>query len=119
VEHAWLGIAGQDLTAPIATAMKLDPNQRGVLINQVMQGGPADKAGLKGSTTTATVYGIDVEIGGDVITAIDNVQVKTFDDMLSYIFTKTQSGQKVEVSIIRDGKPMTVTVTLGTRPTTG
>ena len=119
VEHAWLGIAGQDLTSPIATAMKLDPNQRGVLINQVMQGGPADKAGLKGSTTTATVYGIDVEIGGDVITAIDNVQVKTFDDMLSYIFTKTQSGQKVEVSILRDGKPMTVTVTLGTRPTTG
>jgi 2-alkenal reductase len=119
VDHAWLGIAGQDLTSNLATAMKLDAGQRGVLINEVVQGGPADKAGLKGSSTTVTIYGIDVSVGGDVITAVDKVEVKNFDDLLSYIFLHTQSGQKVELTILRDGKPMTVTVTLASRPASG
>jgi len=119
VDHAWLGIAGQDLTSNLATAMKLDAGQRGVLINEVVQGGPADKAGLKGSSTTVTIYGIDVSVGGDVITAVDKVEVKNFDDLLSYIFLHTQSGQKVELTILRDGKPMTVTVTLASRPGSG
>ncbi|MRS04965.1 trypsin-like serine protease, partial [bacterium] len=119
VDHAWLGISGQDLSSSLATAMKLDANQRGILINEVVQGGPAATAGLQGSSTTVTLYGIDVQVGGDVITAIDKVQVKTFDDLLSYVFLNTQSGQKVELSIIRDGKPMTVTLTLQSRPTSG
>lgn len=116
VDHAWLGIAGGDLTSNLATAMKLDAGQRGVLISEVVQGGPAEKAGLKGSSTNVTIYGIDVTVGGDIITAVDKVPVKTFDDLLSYIFLHTQSGQKVELSILRDGKPMTVTVTLESRP---
>lgn len=117
VEHSWLGIAGTSLTADLAQAMGLDANQRGVLISEISSGGPADKAGLRGSSKSAMVDGIQYSIGGDVITSIDGNQVKNFDDLLSYIFLNTKAGQKVELGILRDGKAQTVTVTLAARPT--
>lgn len=116
VEHSWLGIAGTTLTADMSTEMGLDANQRGVLISEITQGGPADKAGLLGSSKTATIDGIDYSVGGDIITSIDGKEVKNFDDLLSYIFLNTQAGQKVELGILRDGKAQTVTVTLAARP---
>lgn len=116
VEHTWLGIAGTTLTANISQAMELDASTRGVLISEVTSGGPADKAGIQGSSKTAMIDGIEYSIGGDIITSIDGNEVKNFDDLLSYIFMNTQAGQKVELGILREGKAQTVTVTLVARP---
>ena len=52
---SYLGISGGSLGADLATAMKLDAQQRGVLVASVVSGGPADKAGLLGSTQDATI----------------------------------------------------------------
>jgi 2-alkenal reductase len=49
---------------------------------------------------------------GDVITAIDGNPVRTYEDLVSYIFNKTEVGQKVKLTILRDGKEMSVTVIL-------
>jgi len=116
VTHSYLGISGQDLTSSLAVAMNLPATQRGVLVATVVPGGPAAAAGLKGSTTTTDVLGIPAQIGGDVITKIDNVDVNTFDNMLTYIFLNTAPGQTISLTILRNGKSMDVSVTLTARP---
>ncbi|MBI2298698.1 MAG: trypsin-like peptidase domain-containing protein [Armatimonadetes bacterium] len=112
-EGAWLGIAGADLSAEVARAMKLKPDQAGVLVKEVQPGSPAAKAGLRGSTGEANVEGEQTAVGGDVITAIDGQQVTSMDD-LQEALTQAAPGAKVKLSILRGSKPMDVEVTLGT-----
>jgi len=114
----YLGISGITLGSDLAVANKLDANTRGVLVADVSTGGPADKAGLQGSTTSTTVDGLPTAIGGDVIVSVDGQAVKQFDDLLSYLFRHTAVGQKVTLGVLRGGKNTTVTITLGARPTT-
>ena len=116
VEHPYLGISGATLSADMARAMKLDPNQHGVLIAEVTDGGPSAKAGVQGSSTETTIDGLPVQVGGDVIVGIDDKTVKEFDDLLAYIVRHAKVGQTVTLHILRDGKPQDVQVTLGARP---
>ncbi len=111
-QHPSLGLSGITLTANYATEMGLDANTHGVLITRITPGGAADLAGLKETTQQYTRYNRGVIIFGDVITAIDGNPVRTYEDLVSYIFNKTEVGQKVELTILRDGKEMTVTATL-------
>mgnify|MGYP005851211809 FL=1 len=114
--HSWLGISGTSLNPDLAKAMGLDANQRGALVGEVTAGGPADKAGLKGSDRQVTIDGQNVRVGGDVIVAIDGQPIKTFDDLVSYLVRATSAGQKVTLTVLRGGKEQNVTVTLGERP---
>jgi len=115
-EHSWLGISGGSLIPDLATAMNLKSDQRGALINQVTEGSPAEKAGLKGSKQQTTLNGQDVNVGGDVIIAIDGQAVKGFDDIVAYLARSTDVGQTVTVTILRDGQQQDVKVTLAARP---
>ncbi len=115
-EHAYLGISGTELTSSLATAMGLKSTQRGALVETVVPGGPADTAGLHASTNQTQIDGQDVAVGGDVITAIDGQPVKAMDDLITYLSNNTTVGQKVTLTILRDGKETTVVVTLGKRP---
>lgn len=116
-QHSWLGISGTSLTPDLATAMNLKADQRGALVADVTSNSPAAKAGLKGSTTNATILGQQVQVGGDVIVAIDSKPVKTFEDIIAYLASATSAGQSVTLTILRDGKEQTVKVTLEVRPT--
>lgn len=118
VSHPYLGISGMSLTPDIATAMNLDASQRGALIETVTANGPADKAKLQASSKEFQLDGQTINIGGDVITAIDKSPVKSMDDLISYIFEKTDVGQTVTLTIIRNGKTMDVNLTLEARPET-
>jgi len=111
-QHPSLGLSGITLTANYATEMGLDANTHGVLITDITPGGAADIAGLKETTQQYTRYNRGVIIFGDVITAIDGNPVRTYEDLVSYIFNKTEVGQKVKLTILRDGKEMSVTATL-------
>ena len=116
VEYSWLGITGTSLTTDLAEAMNLDRDQRGVLVIQVTAGGPAEKSGLQGSNEQVDVNGQQAEVGGDVITAIDDQQVKEFDDLVSYLVGSTSVGDRVTLTVLRDGKEQKVEVTLAARP---
>jgi len=116
VEHSYLGISGGSLIPDLATAMNLKSTQRGALINKLTAGGPAEKAGLRGSTNPSTINGESVNVGGDVIIAIDGQPVKTFDDIVAYLFSSTNVGQTVTLTILRDGQQQDVKVTLAARP---
>ena len=116
-DHTWLGISGGSLIPDLATAMNLKSDQRGALVNQVTAGSPAEKAGLRASTKQTTINGENVNVGGDVIIAIDNQPVKTFDDLVAYLTSSTSVGQTVTLTILRDGQQQDVKVTLAARPT--
>ncbi len=115
-EHPYLGISGVTLTSDLATAMNLESTQRGALVEEVFSGGPSDKAGLKGSARKVTIDGQDVTVGGDVIVGIDSQPIKSMDEIIAYLADNTSIGQKVSLSILRDGKQTTVDVTLEARP---
>jgi len=72
---------------------------------------------LQGSGGQITVDGQDLPTGGDVIIAIEGNTVKTFDDLVANL-ARLSAGQKVQVTVIRDGKTQDIDVTLGERPQT-
>jgi len=115
-DYAWLGISGTSLTAEIATQMDLNPDQRGILVGEVNPDGPAEKAGLRGSSREVNQNGGQLAVGGDVITAIDGKEVKSFDELVSYLVKRTSPGQTIQLTILRDGRESTIDVSLGTRP---
>jgi serine protease Do len=115
-QHAYIGISGTSLTPDLAKAMNLNPDQRGALVEDVVSGGPADKAGLQGSNTQVTINGINTTVGGDVITAIDGQPINTIEDLIAYLADNTKVGQTVTLTILRNGNQMSVDVTLSARP---
>jgi S1-C subfamily serine protease len=114
-QWGWLGVVGGSVNAALVKAMGL-PVNKGAYVSQVVSGGPADKAGLRGSTRQTTVNGRTIEVGGDVIVAIDGVPVTAFEDILSYIALSATPGQEVTLTIIRNGNSQDVKLVLEPRP---
>jgi S1-C subfamily serine protease len=114
VAHAFLGIEGGTVTPELAKALNL-PVDEGVLVQNVVKGGPADKAGLEGGHTSATINGAEVRLGGDIITEIDGSKIANMEQLVEKIQDK-KPGDKMELNIFSDGQEKSVTVTLGTQP---
>jgi S1-C subfamily serine protease len=115
VEWSWVGVSGRSLTPDIVEAMNL-PVNKGAYIADITKGGPAEKAGLHGSNKQVKVNRREIEIGGDVIVAIDNQPIESFDDLLVYVAMQTKPKQDIKLSVIRDGKIKEIILTLGIRP---
>ena len=116
IAHSWLGLSGTTLTPDLATAMNLKADQNGALVVTVTPNGPTSKAGLQASGQTASVNGQQLPVGGDVITAINGHAVQHFDDVISYLFSNTNLGQTITLTILRGGQQQDVQVTLAERP---
>ena len=86
---------------------------KGALVTVVEPGGPAEKAGLRGSDRQVTVAGTEVALGGDIIVEVDGVEIAGSN--LTDVILRHRPGDKVSVVIFRDGKKMTLEVTLGSR----
>ena len=119
VTYAYIGIRSAAIYPQLAEQLKL-PVDAGALVDKVIPGGPAAKAGLRGSDPNSTVHfqGVDFHTGGDVITAVNGQKIVNSSDLPTAI-EKLDPGDVAHLDIIRDGKPMTIDVTLGTRPGTG
>jgi S1-C subfamily serine protease len=118
IDHTWLGIAGVSLDLDLNEALKLPTDTRGAYVTGVQAGSPAAKAGLKAGvdSNTVQVSGNDVPVGGDIIIAVDGQTVRHFDDLSSYLFTKTKVGQTITLTVLRNGKTQDIKVTLAGRP---
>jgi S1-C subfamily serine protease len=114
VQHAFLGITGATIDSTLAKAVNL-PVSAGVLVQEVVKAGPADKAGIEGGDTSATIDGATLSLGGDIITAIDGKRVSTMDEVVNLV-NGAQPGDTIDVSVLRGGSTRTFTVTLGDRP---
>ncbi|MGA2663570.1 MAG: trypsin-like peptidase domain-containing protein [Nitrososphaerales archaeon] len=113
--HSYLGIAGVDMNYQLAQASGTNVTY-GVLVEDVVAGGPAASAGLKAGTKTVTVAGSEYLVGGDIIVSINGTKIVNQDALATYLAQSTLSGQAVRLGIIRAGAPMTVTLRLGQRP---
>jgi S1-C subfamily serine protease len=114
VKHAYLGISGGSITPDLAKALKL-PESEGVLVDEVVKGGPADEAGLKGGDTSATIEGASFRLGGDVITEVNGKKIHGMEDVINAV-NAAEPGEKMVLTVDRGGKTKTITVTLGVRP---
>ena len=110
-----MGISGLTVTPEIASAMNLNSGQTGALVAEVVSGSPADKFGLQSGSKSFDLNGQQVMIGGDVITAVDGKSVATMED-LSAAIKAQKPGDKVELTVLRNGKEIAVVLTLGERP---
>jgi len=114
VAYAWLGVSGQTISADVAKALGLKVDQ-GVLVASVQSGSPAAKAGIRGGSRQVALQDQVYVTGGDVITRLGGHAV-TSDAALSAMILTHRPGDKVAVTVIRDGARLTLQVTLGTRP---
>ena len=114
-QHSWLGVLGVDMNYEIAQLMDTDFTYGWLIIN-VVDEGPADKAGLLGGTEQAQTIEGTVIIGGDIIIAIEGIRIVNGDDFLTYLVEHTSPGQTVEITIVRNNQTMTLSVEFGTRP---
>lgn len=112
---AWLGIQGVTITPDVAQALDLPAGQKGVLIEQVEVSSPADEAGLRGSYKPMIIVGQSLAVGGDIITAIDGHAISSTKDLQTLI-QQAEPGQKVRLTILRDGKEQQLSLTLAEHP---
>ena len=99
VKRGVLGVNIQTLTPDIAKSMELGESVQGALVSQVVDGSPAEKAGVK---------------AGDVITAVNGRAVKDAGSLRNSIGLLS-IGEKVDLALLRDGKPRRVTATVSER----
>ena len=113
--HAYLGISGVDMSLQLAQASGTNYTY-GVLVEEVVSGGPAAQAGIKAGSQTVTVDGEQYQVGGDIIVSINGTKITDNDALATYLAEYTISGQSAVLGIIRSGALTTVDVTLGSRP---
>lgn len=114
-KHPWLGVAGRDMTPGIADRLGLK-EPRGFLVMDVVAGSPAQTAGIKAGNEDATIDGVPVKLGGDVIVSVDNKAVRKIDDILVYLQREKSAGDEIQLTILREGQEIHLTATLGARP---
>src|SRR4051812_22265862 len=114
VERAWLGGGSLTIDGRLR-GLDLSVDQ-GALVQSVEHGSPAARADIKGGDISAQMSdGTPVQLGGDIITAIDGKAVKSSDDLANAVIGR-KPGDEVTLKVVRSGKADDVKVTLGKRP---
>jgi len=107
-EYPYLGVSFVDQLS-LADQVALDlPSTQGVYVLTTTQDGPADKAGMRGASSNSR--------GGDLIVRLDDVDVKDFSDLNSYLVFHTMVGQTIKVTVLRGDQEVVLDVKLGARP---
>lgn len=115
--HPYIGVRGLNIGPDIAEEMDLDRTS-GFLVTEVPNGTGADKAGLRGGQYQGTIQGQNIMLGGDVIVEINDTEVRSLQDVLTYLAREADVGDTIEVTVIRDGERRTFNLTLEARPET-
>ncbi len=105
--HPWLGFSAISLKEDLNLKIGLGPNFRGVLVNYLVEDGPAEEAGVQGRNES---------LHGDIITALDGFPIGNTEDLLSYIENNKSTGEKITISIHRNNQASNLVATLGERP---
>jgi len=113
--HPWIGITGQDIDPDLAQALGLK-QAKGFMIIAVVDGSPADKAGLKGRTMTLGTGGKEYAAGGDIIISVDDKEVRKISDILIHLQREKSVGDEMVLGVLRDGEFLHITLELVERP---
>lgn len=107
-----LGILGMTVDESIAKEMNLPNGQQGVLIQQVEPGSLAETTGLRGGTESVTLNGQQVQVGGDIITAIDGQPITSTEELRA-VLAQLPSTQEFTITVLREGTEIAFTVQPG------
>jgi S1-C subfamily serine protease len=111
--HPYLGFTGATLTSDLAGNMaNITDDVKGVVVNTLVKGGPADNAGLNGTITDE--YGR--KHGGDIIVGINGEKITEFEQLVSYLEGNTKPGDTVELNVLRNGIELDLKAVMGIRP---
>jgi S1-C subfamily serine protease len=114
VNYAYLGVSTQGVYPQLAEEFDLG-SDTGALISDVVEGGPADDAGLQGSDREVTFQGVPISVGGDVIVSVDGTRLQRESD-LAELVSRQRPGKVVTLEIVRDGETSEVEIELQARP---
>jgi len=114
-KHPWIGISGKDIDPDTANVLGLK-DTLGFLIITVVEDSPAFDAGLIGSNETIEVEGREYPVGGDIITAVDGMDVRKIDDILIHLQRVKTVGDEMVLEILRDNRTTDITIILQERP---
>ena len=112
IKYPWLGISGLPLNNRIAKELGLGI-EAGIYVMRVVDGGPADQAGLRGDSAPGSAT--EPAKDGDIIVEIDGDAIASINEIGSYI-DRLEVGDEVTLTIVRDGTETTLTVVLGEWP---
>jgi len=111
--HPYLGFTGTTLTSDLAANIEnVTDDVKGVVVNTLVKGGPADNAGIHGTTTDQ--YGR--KHGGDIITEINGEKITEFEQLVSFLEGKTMPGDKIVLKVLRNGTELGLNTVMGERP---
>ena len=113
--HPWIGISGRDIDPDMANVLGLK-DALGFLIITVVEDSPASDAGLIGSDKKIEVESREYIVGGDIILAVDGIDVRKIDDILIHLQRVKTVGDEMNLEILRDGRTTNVTIVLQERP---
>jgi S1-C subfamily serine protease len=114
VQRGWIDIKPVQLFPRLVSYANL-PVSEGVLVSEVTPGSPAEKAGLKGGSDPVR-YGRSLfYLGGDIIVEVDKMPISSLYDLLGAL-EDNKPGETVELKILRNRKPQTLTIKLSQRP---
>ncbi len=114
VVRPWLGLEGRAVDTTLLSLLKL-PLVPGYLVEVVFDGSPAEQAGIRGGSLSVVIQGEEYLVGGDVLTAIQGHPVRTHEEFVARV-AALKPGQRVRVTIVRDGHPRELTLTVAERP---
>ncbi|HXF27343.1 MAG TPA: trypsin-like peptidase domain-containing protein [Bryobacteraceae bacterium] len=110
-----LGVKFIAIAGDFAAALNL-PERGGLLVQQVIPGSPAERAGLRGGNRDVVVGNAELLIGGDLIIAIDGTSVDGQQDALSRALSRKRAGDVLDLKVYRGGRTIDIKVTLGAMP---
>ena len=115
VSYAFVGVTTEDLTPALAKHFGY-PVDHGAVIASVQPDSPAADAGLRGGNRNESYLGVDFKAGGDVIVALAGHPVRSSEDVVRIVTDTVDPGQRVTLTVLRDGKRLQVPVHLAQRP---
>ncbi|MCS5528025.1 MAG: trypsin-like peptidase domain-containing protein [Nitrosopumilus sp.] len=114
-KHPWIGISGRDIDPDTANILGLK-DTLGFLIITVVEDSPAFDAGLIGSNKTIEVEGREYSVGGDIITAVDGIDIRKIEDILIHLQRVKTVGDEMVLEILRDNRTTNIAIILQERP---
>jgi S1-C subfamily serine protease len=120
--HPWLGVNLLDLNSDLVEVLRQAgadiTRDTGLLVIEAVAGGPAATAGIRGAQSSVVVGSYRIPVGGDIIVALAGKPILNQSDLAVYLDTQTRVGDRLDVTVVRDGQERTFTVTLQERPST-
>ncbi len=118
--HPWLGVALWPFDAQGAQFLRENGMEVGVdeglLVTEIVPGSPADEAGLQGPDRSVRVGRYLIPLGGDIIVAVNGQPTTDMETLTVYLEEETRVGDRLEVTVVREGEEVTLPLVLGERP---